>query len=62
MFCFGHQNHVMLFKVSLKKQPCGEEHQYTKSSFLFFLKETKPEKEKKINISYLIMLPIKMRL
>ena len=40
-----------------------EEHEYTTSSFLFFLEKDQAYKTKKIiNISCLIMVPIKMRL
>ena len=57
MFCFEHQNHVMLFKVLFKQWLSGEEHEYTTNPFLFFLKKAKPIKQKKIfNISYLIMV------
>ena len=42
---------------------CGEEHQYTGNSFLFFLKNSRYKQPKKpININYLIIMLIKMRL
>ena len=49
-------------KFCFKQLLCGEEHQYTTNPFLFFLKKTKPIKQKIFNINYLIMLLIKMRL
>ena len=47
-----------------KQYLCGEEHEYTTSSYLFFLKKDQAYKTKKkvINISYLIVALIKMRL
>ena len=54
---------VLLFNVSFLKKICGEEHQYTKNPFLLFSKKTKPKKQREIiNISYLIMVLIKIRL
>ena len=42
---------------------CGEEHRYKTRSFLFFLKNTKPKKQKKVsNFSYLKMVLIRMKL
>ena len=41
----------------------GEEHQYTKSYFLFVLKKSQALKTKTIiNINYLTIVPIKIRL
>ena len=53
----------VILEFYFKQKLCGEEHQYTTNSFLFFLKKDQAYKTKKIiNISYLIMLLIKMRL
>ena len=37
----------MLFKVSFWSKLCGEEHQYRRSSLIFFLKKASPKKLKK---------------
>ena len=53
----------VILEFYFKQCLCGEEHQYTTNSFLFFLKKDQAYKTKKIiNISYLIMVLIKMRL
>ena len=53
----------VILEFYFKQKLCGEEHQYTTNSFLFFLKKDQAYKTKKIiNISYLIMVLIKMRL
>ena len=50
-------------KFLFKQKLCGEEQQYTKSLILFFLKKPSAKNTKKIiNISYLIMVLLKMRL
>ena len=54
----------MLFKVSFQTKLCGEEHQYTKGTFLFFLKKPSLNNSNKkvINITYLIIVLLKMKL
>ena len=48
-------------KFHFKQWLCGEEHQYTTKPFLFFLKKSKPKRQKKvINISYLLIVLTKM--
>ena len=43
-------------------QLCGEKHQHTTSSFLFFLKNPGLKSKKTINTSYLVTVLIEMRL
>ena len=50
------------FKFYFKREFCEEEHQYTTSPFIFFLKKTKPVKQTKNKKINLIMVLIKMRL
>ena len=54
LVCFELQNRVMLIKVSSKQQLCGEEHQDTTIFFIFFLKKTKPVKQKKTPLIFVI--------
>ena len=52
-------------KFHFKQQLCGEEHQYTKGTFLFFLKKpslNNNNNKKVINITYLIIVLLKMKL
>ena len=64
LVCLEHQNHVVYLKLRSKQKLCGREDQYTTSSFLLSLKTSRPKKQIKkiINISYLIIAPIKMKL
>ena len=49
-------------KFYFKQQLYGKEHQCTTSPFVFFLKKRDCKAKKNINISYLIMVQIKMKL
>ena len=52
-------------KFHFKQELREEEYQHTTSSFLFFLKKARPNKQKnpkKININYLIIVLIKIKL
>ena len=39
MFCFEHQSHVILFKVSFETITLWGSRQYITSTFIFFLKK-----------------------
>ena len=57
---------IILFysKFHFKQKICGEEHQYTTGSSLFFLKKVWPKKqqEKNVKIDHLTIVLIKVRL
>ena len=47
----------MILEFYFKQYLCGEEHEYTRSSILLFLKKDQAYKTKEtINISYLILV------